>query len=186
MLDANMKFYESLGRVTQEYLTAVTQAMVPLPLSFKIPTPDPSTRGSSPSTPAPVAQSSGPVLAIEGADGSTAQAAFVVSSGLSRAVTAPVMVSALKDAQGDEVRPAIRVVPGALTLGPGEKAVVQLQVAIDETLQAGVAYYGVITVPELSSEQIPIVVRRMESAARQPNGTSRAARSRKRSTARKR
>lgn len=166
LLDANVRYYEALGKVTSDYVAAITRAILPGPLAIKLPIGNLTSRPphASPES-QPVAKSSGPLLVLEAPAGQTARSAFVINNGLSRETTAPVMVSSLHTEHGAEIRPPIRVVPGALTLAPGEKSVVQLLVAIDESMTVGIDHFGVIRVPELSTEQIPFVVRRLADSA---------------------
>jgi len=177
VIDANVRYYQALGQVTADYVSAVSTVWrgVPLPFSFALPALTPRGREMSapkraPDTPVETtsAHASAPTLVLETSAGQEARAAFAISNGLPRQVTAPVMVSALRGEDGTELRPTMRVVPGALSLAPGEKAVVQLHVLIDDTLTPGVGYYGTITVPDLSSERIPIVVRRLTTPAAEP------------------
>jgi hypothetical protein len=169
MLDANLKYYEALGKVTSDYVAALSKAILPGPLSFKLPfgVPSPHAHSAPPET-GPVARSSGPLLVLEAPAGSTAHSAFVISNALPREATAPVMVSALRTERGTEIHPPVRVVPGSLSLAPGEKGVVQLLVTIGDDMQEGTDYFGVIRVPDLSTEQIPFVVRRVSRAAPSP------------------
>src|SRR5690349_3726214 len=124
LLDANMKYYEALGKVTSEYVAAVARVLIPLPRSTRPSAPNAAAGvragsvGGPPPTGGPVAKSNGPMLVLEGEAGTVAQAGFVISNGLPRAVTAPVIVSALCDEAGRGVRPAMRVTPGTLALAP--------------------------------------------------------------------
>ncbi|MGQ0649321.1 MAG: hypothetical protein ACT4P7_17350 [Gemmatimonadaceae bacterium] len=168
LLDANMRYYEAVGAIARDYMSAMTSAWrdaIP-PLTLRVPTATPHGPGPGPgrSNPSP-APASTPALVLEAPAGQEARAAFAVFNDLSREISAPITVSPLRDDTGAEARPALRLHPGLLTLPPGARGVVEVHAAIDDTLAPDVGYYGTITVPDLTTGKIAVVVRRLTSAA---------------------
>lgn len=159
-MDANLRYYEGLQQLTAEYVKALASVLGELRLPLDLGTLD-LARGrertrthqaevvrTEPSTTA--------ALVLEGEAGAEARAAFVIDNDLPREVVAPVRSSLERD-----VTP-VRTEPDVVTLGPGERALVQIVAEIGENLGIGESYRGEVSVPDLSQTRVPIVVRRVE------------------------
>jgi len=154
--EANMRYYSALGQATADYVKAVVDIWQGLAR------PDGAVASTAPSTPSP---SIGPALVLEAAAGASARAAFVVANKLARPVTAPVVTSTFADPSGATVQPTLRIEPGRVALGPGDRAIVQVMAAITDDLVTGVAYRGRLSVPGLSDDSVAVVIRRLEPVA---------------------
>jgi hypothetical protein len=97
---------------------------------------------------------------IDAAAGSTGYGVFMVENRGAEPVTSDVGVSSFRAGTGRAVRPAVRFEPNALTLAPGEQAIVQVAVAIPERLAAGRTYTATIDLPGLEGARIPIAITR--------------------------
>lgn len=187
VLDANMRYYEAIGTIAREYVSAMTNAWreaIP-PLTLRVPTAATHAAGQVRSTPSP-APASTPALVLEAEAGQEARAAFVIFNDLSREISAPVTISALKDEAGTEARPPLRMHPGILTLAPGARGVVEVHTAIDDTLTPDVGYFGTITVPDLTTGRIAVVVRRLAGTSAVSAAAPRSRKARKKRTAARR
>jgi hypothetical protein len=145
---ANMQYVEGLGRVFSEYVNALTGIFRDLP---------PGARSAWKE----IVQRPAPALVLEGQAGERARGAFMVDNRLGRAVTAPVQVSPFSDAAGVPVALAMDIEPRSLSLPPGGQALVEVFVAISDSLGPGASYRGEISVPGLADRSIPILVRRL-------------------------
>ncbi len=162
-IDANLKYYEGLGRLTVDYVSALAEVVsgskLPIRLGRKA-EPSKSTAASGPTA----AAQRIPALLLEGGTGTEAQAMFVVNNDLPREVTATVATSGFLDASGNEVHPTLVTDPGVVSLGPGERTAVRILATITEDLEPEVAYRGEITVPGLSERGVPVILRRAGGA----------------------
>ncbi|MGH7504394.1 MAG: hypothetical protein ACRELX_02030 [Longimicrobiales bacterium] len=173
VMDANLRYYEALGQITQEYWKAVFGVFRELPIRLGAPRPS----GASPAaTPNPTAPASAATLVLEGTAGDEAQGVFMVENRLSRMVSTAVVVSAFSDPSGRTLHPTLRVSPGVVSLQPGGRTLVQIGAVIPDDFEPDVAYRGEVTVPGLSEHGIPVLLRRAPSAeAAKPSGGEAAA-----------
>ena len=81
------------------------------------------------------------------------------------AVAVTVTTSAFAAAEGGPVWPTLRVQPGTVTLQPGAHALVQIAALVDDSLIAGVAYKGEVSVSGLSDTPVAVVLRRLPASA---------------------
>jgi hypothetical protein len=160
-MEANLQYYEALGRVTQDYWKAVFGIWSALPSQLGAmatgPRAAPAAQAGQPSSAAPPSTAA---LVLEAEAGSEAQGVFMVENRLARTVSTAVVTSAFADRSGRAVRPALRITPGVVTLEPGGRTLVQLYAAVSDDLDADVDYRGEVTVPGLSDNVIPVVLRR--------------------------
>ena len=165
-MEANLRYYEALGRVTQDYWKAMFGIWRELPVRL----------GGAQNTARPQAASPPPApatLVLEGDVGGDAQGVFMVENRLTRTVATTVVTSAFADHSGRAIRPTLRVVPGVVTLEPGGRTLVQLYAAVTDDLDPDVDYRGEVTVPGLSDHAIPVVLRRRAQApASAPNASA--------------
>jgi hypothetical protein len=163
-IDANVRYYEALGKVTQDYWKAIFGILRELPVRF-------GTGGgaAAPGTP-PVANPTAPTgaasLVLEAPAGGEASGVFLVENRLARVVSTAVVTSAFADPSGRALQPVIRVSPGVVTLPPGGRTLVQIVAAIGDDLAPDTPYRGEVSVPGLSEQGIPVLVRRLPSAAK--------------------
>jgi len=164
LFEANLRWYEALGRVSADYVRAVSRILTDTAVS-RIP-------GASPA-PARAAQpaAQAATLVLEAETGQLARGMFMVENRLGRQVSATVVTSAFVDPEQRQVWPTIRVQPGNLTLDPGGRALVQITALADDTLGENIRYAGHISVPGLSDAPIPVVLRRLPISAPAPSST---------------
>ena len=154
--DAALRYWGRIGRLALESFTAVTRADRE---------PQPAERPPAALPPAPR------TILVEAEAGEPGMGVFLVENTTNRRLSIPVSVSSFLDDEGREANPAVRFRPETITLDPGDQLVVQVAVAVDETLVPDVRYHAQISVPELSEARIPIAVRRRPGAA--PRDSSR-------------
>jgi hypothetical protein len=186
-IDANLKYYRALGEVTQEYVRALLGVWRDLPIRLG----SLGSFGSSGSAPAPSsaatrAPSGGTAtLVLEGEAGQEAESVFMVENRLPRQVSTTVVTSPFLDPSGRDVRPALRILPGVVTLDPGARTLVRIVVAVTDDWAIDVPYRGTVQVPGLSDTAIPVVLRRRATemraaAAERPRGQARKTKKRRR------
>ena len=175
VLQANLRYYEAVGRLSIDYVRAVAGAVgslgAGLPASAAA-----ATRRAAPPVPPPATGASAPALVLEAEAGARAEGAFIVENLLSEGMSSPVVASAFADAEGRELRPRLAFEPEVVVLDAGEQVLVRVVATIDEALEAGVGYRGEVTVPGLVSRGLSIVVRRLESTEAKPPPTKTRAR----------
>jgi hypothetical protein len=171
-MEANARYYEALGQVTVDYLKALVGVLG----DARLPAVG-GGRPAAPARPAPHPEPPQAAMVLEAAAGKSAVGAFMVQNRLSQQVTAPVVASGFLDASGKEAKPALVFEPDVVSLEPGEQVLVRVTAAIDDRLDAGAAYRGEVTIPGLSGDRVPLVVRRTAGAP--------PARARRRATARR-
>ena len=160
LFEANLRWYEALGRVSADYVRAVSRILTDTAVSRTSAT----TPAAAPARPAqPAAQAA--TLVLEAETGQLAKGMFMVENRLGRQVSASVVTSAFVDPDQRQVWPTIRVQPGNVTLDPGGRALVQITALADETLGENIRYAGHISVPGLSDAPIPVVLRRLAASA---------------------
>ncbi|MGH7528043.1 MAG: hypothetical protein ACREMX_15220 [Gemmatimonadales bacterium] len=159
VIEANVRYYEALAKVANDYWRAVLGVWREFPI-----------RGAAPpANPAPGVplQPREATLVLEARSGEEAQGVFLVENRLSRQVSTPVVTSGFADRSGREIQPTLRIIPGIITLQPGARTLVQIVAVVTDDLEPGVAYRGEVTVPDLSEQAIPVLVRRREGPAPQ-------------------
>lgn len=147
-MDTNLKFYSGLVELSVDYLKNVGELISELPGQV------------NPGKPA-AQPGSAPSIVLEAGAGELARAPMLVENHLSREVTAAVSFSAFTDTEGNEASINVSAEPAQMTLPPGEKILVHILASIDENLTIDTSYRGSITVPELSENSIPIIIRRL-------------------------
>jgi hypothetical protein len=157
-VDANVRYYEAIGRVTQDYWKAIFGIWRELPLRFGPAHTAQATPAAAP--PNPAATVTAPTLVLEAEAGGEAQGVFLIENKLSRVVSTAVVVSAFSNPSGRAVQPTLRVEPGVITLPPGGRTLVQIYATIDDALEADVPYRGEVNVPGLAESGIPVLLRR--------------------------
>ena len=103
-------------------------------------------------------------IVLESEAGGLALGAFLIENGLPDAVDAPIEVSGFVGPDGAEIRPLLKFDPGSIRLESREQVLVRVVARIDKALEPDVRYRGVISVPGLPGTQVPLVLRRRESA----------------------
>lgn len=172
-MEANLRYYEALGQVTQEYWKALFGIVKALPVRLG------GGGANSASTARPTnstAPASAATLVLEGQAGSEAQGVFMVENRLPRTVSTAVVTSAFADPSGRAVQHPLRVVPSVITLEPGGRTLVQIFATVTDSLEPNVEYRGEVTVPGLSEHGIPVLLRRHPSAPERGTDTRRSGR----------
>lgn len=103
-------------------------------------------------------------IVLESEAGGLALGAFLIENGLPDPVDAPIQVSGFVGPDGAEIRPSIKFEPDSIRLESKEQVLVRVVARIDKVLDPDVRYRGVISVPGLPGTQVPLVLRRRESA----------------------
>jgi hypothetical protein len=161
VLQANLRYYEALGRLSVDYVRAVTGAVASL--GAGLPASAAAATRPAPAVPSPPAGTSAPALVLEAETGKSAEGAFIVENLLSEGMSSPVVASAFASPEGHELRPRLAFEPEVVVLDAGEQVLVRVVATIDEALETGVDYRGEVTVPGLVSRGLSIVVRRLAS-----------------------
>jgi hypothetical protein len=162
--EAGLRYYLRLGGLALELAEAVVPAIAELRPTGR---PTPALPAAADATPRdPPAEPPRSTIVVEAASGRSGLGVFMVENTTAQKVSAPVGVSAFVDADGREIRPAVAFSPDVVSLEPGDQVLVQVAAAVDDTLEPGVRYTGVISIPSLSEAGIPIVVRRRAGTAR--------------------
>jgi hypothetical protein len=158
-IDANLKYYRALGEVTQEYVQSLLGVWRDLPIRIG------SLGSSGAAGPASAATRATPsggtaTLVLEAEAGQEAESVFMVENRLPRQVSTTVVTSPFLDPSGRDVQPALRILPGVVTLDPGARTLVRIVVAVTDDWAIDVPYRGTVQVPGLSDHAIPVVLRR--------------------------
>lgn len=156
--DANVRYWETMGRATSDYMQAVTKLWAEAPLTWMPGTqrPQATSAGTSPAGAPPTV----PAILLEARVGEEARAMLMISNDLTRHVDADVVASPLTGPSGD-VRVKVRTHPSRVSLAGGAHEAVTLMVNITETLQPGVDYRAEVNVPGLAAQGVPVIVRRL-------------------------
>jgi hypothetical protein len=156
--DANLRYWESVGRAATTYVETVTKIWQDAPMSWK-PGAMAWTPSRSPSVTPPTAHDCA-ALVLENVAGAQARTVLMISNDLAREAEASVLISPLRGPDGRFVSVDVAAMPETLTLAAGARVPVTLTAAITDALHEGVDYHGEVTVPGLSVTGVPIVVRR--------------------------
>jgi hypothetical protein len=154
--DANVRYWETVGRATTDYVQTVSKLWAEAPLSWIPPARPAAGTASSGNAEAPQAAA----LLLEGAEGTGARAVVMLSNDLNREVEAAVVASALMGPGGETVGLKLRTDPEVVKLAPGSRVPVALMVDITDRLEEGADYRGEVNVPGLSPRGVPVIVRR--------------------------
>jgi len=150
--EASLRYWGRLGRLTFESVAA----LVPLVAELRPADAD----GAA----LPDRDSPAPTIVVEAEAGQAGIGVFLLENTTPQQLSIPVSVSPFHDPDGNEVKPIVAFRPDVILLDPGDQLVVQVAVAVNETLEPDVRYHAEISVPGLSQTRIPIVVRRRASA----------------------
>jgi hypothetical protein len=150
--DANMRYWETVGRATTEYVQAVTKIWADVPITW--------TPGVSPKRASNGVQATAPALLLEAIAGAQARATIMVSNDLDREAEAQISVSSLRGPDGAFIAMDIRTMPETVKLAAGARVPVTLTADITDAITQGVDYHGEINVPGLSPRGVPLVLRR--------------------------
>lgn len=160
--DANVRYWETMGRATSDYVQAVTKLWAEAPLTWmpgwqkpQATSPAASPAGATPTVPA---------ILLEARAGEEARAMLMISNDLARHVDADVVAAPLAGPEGN-ARVKVRTQPSRVSLAAGAQEAVTLMVNITEALQPGVDYRAEINVPGLAAQGVPVIVRRLPDAA---------------------
>lgn len=184
-IDANLKYYRALGEVTQEYVQSLLGVWRDLPIRLGSLG---SSRAAGPAAATTRATPSGgtATLVLEAEAGQEAESVFMVENRLPRQVSTTVVTSPFLDPSGRDVQPALRILPGVVTLDPGARTLVRIVVAVTDDWAIDVPYRGTVQVPGLSDHAIPVVLRRRgtdaHAAVAPPRRQARKTKKRRRST----
>jgi hypothetical protein len=140
-MDANLKYYEALGKVTQEYFRALFGVFRDIPIRLPIGTTGSTGSSHASAQPKPAnasASTSAATLVLEAEAGTEANGVFLVENKLARTVSTAVMTSEFADPSGRAIRPTLRVVPNVVTLEPGGRSLVQIFAAVSDDLESDV------------------------------------------------
>jgi hypothetical protein len=151
-LDANLRYYAAIGRLTVDYL----EALGAIARHVEVPTrPAPAVPPPAPAPPA--------VMVLEAEAGGTAIGVFLVENLLGEKVAAPVSASPLAGPDGREVDVRLAFDPEVVVLEPGEQILVRVAARLDGDLDPDVSYRAELAVPGVIGTKVPIVVRRRAS-----------------------
>jgi hypothetical protein len=156
--DANVKYWETVGRAATDYVQSVSKLWADAPLSWKPATMSwTAPRSAGTMHHEPVVS---PLLVMEGVLGAEVRTVVMISNDLSREAEATVEISTLRGPDGRFTSVEVRAIPETLKLAAGARMPVTLVAEITDALHEGTDYHGEVTVPGLSARGVPIVVRR--------------------------
>jgi hypothetical protein len=157
--DANVRYWETVGRATTDYLQAVSRLWTDASLRWQ---PE-GIRTAWSRAEREWADGGEPAaLVLEGAPGTEARAAVMLSNDLGRDVEASVVASVLVGPGGESTGLKLRTDPQVVRISPGSRVPVTLIVGITDELSAGIDYRGEVNVPGLSTRGVPVIVRRLD------------------------
>ena len=156
--DANLRYWETVGRAATDYVQSVTKLWADAPLSWKPTTLSWTAPRSSATVHHESALSS--ALVMEGVKGAEVRTVLMISNDLAREAEATVEISTLRGPDGRFASVEVRAIPETLKLAAGARMPVTLVAEISDGLLEGTDYLGEETVPGLSERGVPIVVRR--------------------------
>jgi hypothetical protein len=160
--EAGLRYWGTLGRLAFESVTA----LVPLVARVQ--------PGDARLADRPRGAAAAKTILVEAEAGQSGIGVFLVENTTPQQLSIPVSVSAFLDPHGREVNPVLAFRPDVITLDSGDQLVVQVEAAVDETLEPDVRYHAEISVPGLSQTRIPIVVRRRPSIPPRPKRQAKA------------
>lgn len=160
--EAGLRYWGTLGRLAFESVTALVPLVARLQPGDARPAEPPRGAGAA------------RTILVEAEAGQAGLGVFLVENTTPQQLSIPVSVSAFLDPNGREVNPVVAFRPDVITLDSGDQLVVQVEAAVDETLEPDVRYHAEISVPGLSQTRIPIVVRRRPSIPPRPKGQAKA------------
>jgi hypothetical protein len=164
ILEANLRYYESLGKLATEWLTDVATVgsalRVPM-ISVAAPTVNvvPRVGGPAASRPQPANTDEPVLLVLEARGGEVATGAFEIENTIGRRVDQDVEASPFSIADGAEVTLAIEFAPASVGLDPGEQVVVAVSVVVPDDLADEAR--GTVRIAGVSNAQIPVLIRRV-------------------------
>jgi hypothetical protein len=149
-IDLNVRYYNSIGRLTLDYWKEVFAAVASTTNSA-------AAAGNSSARPAAPAKPA--VMVIEAEIGSIGIGVFMVENHLGTEVDSAVVASAFKDPQAMEIHPSFTFDPPRVVLKPGEQILVRVTTPFGPDLEPDVRYNGEFVVPDLKGTRIPVVLR---------------------------
>jgi hypothetical protein len=156
--DANLRYWETVGRAATDYMQSVTKLWADAPLSWKPAAM--SWTGPRSSATMHHEPAVSPALVMEGVKGAEVRTVLMISNDLAREAEATVEISTLRGPDGRFAPVEVRAIPETLKLAAGARMPVTLVAEISDALLEGADYHGEVTVPGLSERGVPIVVRR--------------------------
>ena len=148
-VQANAKFYKGWMDLTLEYVRGISAII-----------------GGEPENTETIGEmdASAGALILEGEAGESVRGAFLVTNDLGRQLSCEFVSSEFNDASGARVGVKPTFDPPRVDLGPGEQRVIQVAVAIDPKLSAGVGYAGEFSIKGMDGFAVPVVLRRAHRA----------------------
>ncbi|WP_055522402.1 hypothetical protein [Streptomyces graminilatus] len=107
---------------------------------------------------APGAAPGAHAVVLRGSPGETIAGAFLLENVRDEAITATPLPTAFVDPSGARVDVELRLEPAQLALGPGEQAVVAVEVVVPDRLTAVGEVRGAVHVPGLTASIVPVVI----------------------------
>lgn len=165
-LEANARYYESIGQLTSSWLRELAEVSSGLrlprvvsvgtqpagPRLAVVPTP-PRPEGKTAERPAQAA-----TLVLEAEGGQQATGAFLVENTLSRPVAQAVEAGPFTDAAGRQTAFVLTLEPPVIELAAGDQVVVRATVVVPATLEG--ESRGTVRVAGVPGAEIPLVIRR--------------------------
>jgi hypothetical protein len=107
-------------------------------------------------------------VVLEGEEGATGHAAFLVTNDLGSAIQCALVASEFRDSDGNVARVKVGFEPAKFDLEPGQQAVVNVTVPIDGDLAEGVAYSAEFAFKGMDGFSVPAVLRRRNRVEASP------------------
>lgn len=153
---ANARFYKGWTDLTLEYVRGLSSIL--------------NGEESAPQSVAEMDTSAG-ALVMEGEEGSSVTGSFLVTNDLGRTIDCEFVSSVFNDPEGARLTLKPLFTPAKLSLESGEQRVVQVTVAINNALAAGVGYSAEFSIKGMDGFAVPVVVRRLDVVGQPADAT---------------
>lgn len=152
-VQANAKFYKGWMDLSFEYFRGISEIF-----------------GGAPGSTAPVHEvdTGAGALVLEGEAGSLVRGSFLVSNDTDKPVSCAFLATDFKDPRGAAAPVKTTFEPASMQLAPGEQRAVQVAIAVDDKLSAGVGYAGEISIKGMDGFSVPVVLRRLHQVDKPP------------------
>jgi len=161
-LEATVEFYSALGKLTVEYMNSLLATTSDSVINLSPVTAETASKSAveSASAPMPSQPATVSTMVLEAPAGRKAMGVFLVENVLERVVTVSAITGPFTDDQGNEITASLEFEPPAVTLQPGEQALVKVAATIGNGMTPGDRYRGEIGVQGLPGTRIPVVIGR--------------------------
>jgi hypothetical protein len=163
--EANVRYYSGYARLVRDYADEVVSTMKSVRRK-----PDTGSVGSVTTDSASVSSvtkeafqrspETPPVIALESSLGTSPAASFAITNDRDEKVSSAIEVSQFTAPDGSELSIPVAFEPATIELDPGAQMLVNVTADIEKGLRVGVPHRADVTVPDLPTANVELVVRR--------------------------